>query len=333
MHGTTQHDRIAFSLIEVLVAVLILSLGLLGLGAVFPVVIAQQRAANDATLGVATINSARSYLESRPDVNVMVREGAGARSGYGTWLMDPNWSPAPHLWEPWNNEVDRVTGDMMLAYGPTIYPAQIGIGDRLWPPPDSQFAPPQYVWDIVGRRMAPNELDFDIDKANVGHLQLAIFVRRIDPGIRVPKGKTLLQVITGDGVTVSERRVPVAVDLDGFPTFDGRVDGGRGVYAAPIVLAVTFDPDLRDRITLNDSSNSGLYPLAEQAGQRLIDNLGNIYTVVGVDEDVADTVLIEPSIPLWVGTNHVTITQVLLTPQVPADVAVFDLVVKTPEGL
>jgi hypothetical protein len=216
----------------------------------------------------------------------------------------------------------------MLTYGASIYQTLVSIDDRLWPPPDSQFAPPQYVWDIVGRRMAPNELDFDFDKANTGHLQLAIFVRRIDPGIRVPSGKTLLQVITGDGVNVSERRVPVAVDVDGFPTFDG-----RGVYAAPVTLTVRFDPLLRDRITFNDSSKSDLYPLAEQAGQRLIDNLGNIYTVVGVDDNLADTVLIEPAIPMWVGTNNVTITQVLLTPQVPADVAVFDLVVKTPEGL
>jgi Tfp pilus assembly protein PilV len=54
----------AFSLIEVLISVLVLALGLLGLGAMFPVIIRQQRQATDATLGTMAANAARLELEN-----------------------------------------------------------------------------------------------------------------------------------------------------------------------------------------------------------------------------------------------------------------------------
>src|SRR5688572_3958289 len=54
----------AFTLIEVLIAVLVLALGLLGLGAVFPVAVRAQRISSDDVLGTAAVNSARAYLNS-----------------------------------------------------------------------------------------------------------------------------------------------------------------------------------------------------------------------------------------------------------------------------
>ncbi len=54
----------AFTILEVLMAVLIMAIGLLGLGALLPVVIKQQRAGNDAVTGYAAAQTAREQLES-----------------------------------------------------------------------------------------------------------------------------------------------------------------------------------------------------------------------------------------------------------------------------
>ncbi len=64
----TTPDRIrrAFSLIEILIAVIILGLGLLGLAALFPVVIREQRIGTDNVLGVTVANSARAIVDG-PD--------------------------------------------------------------------------------------------------------------------------------------------------------------------------------------------------------------------------------------------------------------------------
>ncbi len=54
----------AFSLVEILIAILILGLGLLGLGAVFPAVIAQQRGAVEKTQGAAVAASAAATVST-----------------------------------------------------------------------------------------------------------------------------------------------------------------------------------------------------------------------------------------------------------------------------
>ena len=48
----------AFTLVEVLMAVLILAIGLLGLGAVLPMVVRQQRDSADGTFGLIAMRSA-----------------------------------------------------------------------------------------------------------------------------------------------------------------------------------------------------------------------------------------------------------------------------------
>ena len=58
----------AFTLIEVLIAILILALGLLGLGAVFPVVITQQRNANAVVEGESVASMAESIVRSSNEV-------------------------------------------------------------------------------------------------------------------------------------------------------------------------------------------------------------------------------------------------------------------------
>lgn len=55
----------AFTLVEVLIAAIILAIGLVGLAAVFPAVISQQQAANDLTTAVSVSSSADGLLATR----------------------------------------------------------------------------------------------------------------------------------------------------------------------------------------------------------------------------------------------------------------------------
>ena len=64
----TNQTRPGFSLVEVLIAILILGLGMLGLAAVFPVVIAQQREAVDTVRGEAAASTAEAIVRSMNEV-------------------------------------------------------------------------------------------------------------------------------------------------------------------------------------------------------------------------------------------------------------------------
>ncbi|MFN9951596.1 MAG: prepilin-type N-terminal cleavage/methylation domain-containing protein, partial [bacterium] len=68
MTKPASHPR-AFTLIEVLLGVLILGLGLLGLASVFPLVVKQQRAAQDVVRGVAAAGGAEAVLRGHSVLN------------------------------------------------------------------------------------------------------------------------------------------------------------------------------------------------------------------------------------------------------------------------
>jgi prepilin-type N-terminal cleavage/methylation domain-containing protein len=257
-----------FSLVEVLLAVLVLGIGLLGLAAVFPVVISQQRESFDAVSGGTADVAVRSYLESEglaPAWSSILNDpGFGRRNqnpvnpstgqpedSVEAWVenasldWDPDWR-----WQGVSLRTDEQLleqGDLYLNTGPALeWNPSVG-WVRLAPatafddarvvavpvasrvfPSPFSGAQPQFVWDVVPRRTVRNEL------------QLAVFIRRIDTGIVPPQGFTISDVLTGadTGGNFDQRsvRLPVGIDGSGRPTGAGAAVGGAGgaTYSLPV---------------------------------------------------------------------------------------------------
>lgn len=210
--------------------------------------------------------------------------------------------------------------------------------DRVYPTVDSGMSGPQFVWDLGVRRLSPGPSRT---------VQVAAFLRRIDPKTRIAANQSLWQVYMGRGVTAEEEKWPVSIDAAGRPTFDGR-KGSAGLYSRPIAVPVVFSNATidgrqpRDRFQIEATPTqflsvqsgvtidaAGLFAIAAQPGQQLVDNLGNIYTVVGVDDRANTSVVnrwirVTPPVPAGIEptstSDERTIRQVLMTPQVPARV-------------
>ena len=362
---TTLSRHRGFSLIEVLIGVLSLSMGLLGLGAIIPVVVRQQRAASDATLGIAAARDAAKFLVTRPDLD----PAAQTDTGWDIWLGNTNWSPRTgaraYLFENWRTnvspvEMDPLTGDFNLygSLGGSPFQATLKLADRLWPSPSRQTAQilrpdtdpfrPQFVWDFVARRVQTPIAS--VNDPEPQKLQIAIFVRRIDLNIRVPRGThgspaqpiTLLDVLEGATYLPSsaDRRVPVGVNAAGIPQ-----NNGTGVYARPVMVDADFNANARDIIEFPSLTTADdEWALLSRPGQKLVDNLGNVYTVQGLPDEttpippsISTAVVVTPQIPAWVrdqasvGANSPgALRQVVFTPQIPAAVSVFTITRSVP---
>lgn len=387
-------SRSGFTLIEILIAVLVLALGLLGLGAVFPVVVRQQRQSTDTVLGITALRSAEAFLVSQGRGVVRPATPAPMAGDIG-WLNEPSAVRAPWLiskesdmvkasrgwdvlltawkkgattttaggtggepprdrwstsgkWEPLTITPELSKPDVGTVYVKSEKPytsstplvtVQIPMSQRLFPSPDVSTEQPQYVWDFVARR---------VESAGGGaqNVQLALFVRRIDPGIRVPRGRTLTDVLlkrllgtTGPAGNAAAR-VPVGANYDADPNTQVPTLDGTGKYSQIMRADFVFSSTVANRLTLqvgDDASGKAIRRAVRQIGQKLVDNRGNIYTVVKLEDkasasDIYDTVYIDVQVSQAerdqsrkVGADSKPLFNIAFTPQIPAAVNVVNI--------
>lgn len=330
----TARRRGGFSLIEILIAVVVLALGLLGVGAVFPVVIRSQRQSQDVINGQIASRAAVSYVTGRRDLTLSLRNLAYDMNLDGNEDAAPRFAATP--WFVWSEtaanlgSLDPATGIMTLPH-PVSGALFVPITDRMFPAPFTPGIDPQYVWDIALRRKAE------------GGAQAVVFTRRIDAQVSVAQGWTLSHVLVGRGVASGQRRRPVATDPGGQPT-----GNGVGAYSRVRVIELSRwggdDPTESDPalVTFADSNDgdsswatSRAFRRAESVGQQLVDNMGNLYTVVGTragEETASDGRRVEwirlsPELSRSVWRQKVLGAPVLfvMTPQPPASVTIVDI--------
>ena len=298
--------RPAFSLVEVLIAILVLAIGLLGLAAVFPAVIAQQREAADVTSAgtLADQAAARILIDSEA-----LRLADLVRAVPAALRDEPVWS-------------DRWTADNAYAQtGRCTAAGSAGVNlpaaARLIPAPGGRVQP-QYVWDCVALSR-PGE-----------PARCAVFVRRIDTGIRVPRGATLSDGLLGTVPGQTRPALPVSVDADGRPG-----NRGEGFYAVPRIERVRLrtSPDVTGGrispaswLVLGANADLAVTDALSRPGQKVVGEDGIVRTVVGEDDtlDNAPTnevwIKVEPPFPAE-DDDH----RVAFTPQVPVAVTVVTL--------
>ncbi|MFN7560018.1 MAG: prepilin-type N-terminal cleavage/methylation domain-containing protein [bacterium] len=364
---TTRH---AFSLIEVMMAVLILGLGLLGLGAIMPVVVKQQRQGADWVQGTMAAQSAMATVQGNARINAEFwRTWAQTKPTSTTGLTPPernfgNLIPEDSKW--WVVRADALTGSIALGPSRSIedfnnnvfqkQPVQIPLADRVYPTASAGVVKPNFVFDMAVRRLAPRDLNANppVVPEGASKVQVAIFVRRVDPEIRVyvpdlspprylpsnadPDFAYFLALTDISRPTV-ERRWPVSEETGtalGEPTLSGRFENAR--YSQLLGVEVTFTPGTdwpRDRIVLGDPSpNQDSFAAGVvarnviQPGQTLVDNLGNVYRVLGQDDRVSEPLAmrIDPPVPPWVPATAAgqpdSLSQVLVSLQPPVAVLV-----------
>jgi hypothetical protein len=363
-----------FSLVEVLIAIVVLALGLLGVAAVFPAVLSQQRQATDSVMGASAESSVEKILTQNSVYNkpshplYLPSPPFGAldpvyQRGWQLLTANVNWSP-PMLtangvfdgqWggistdmatpglniNPSNGDVRIIgsngagTPDTTGAHEQTFF--DIPAIQRITPTPYSSSAQPLYVWDFVARRIGgglrpavPTNTATLQATLQDDSIQLAVFIRRIDTGVRKPVGRTIADAITGANLdNPTDRRVPVAADPTGHPTFDGLGDINPN-YSLIQAIAYDFRAGDDTRIALDPAQPAVNY--AQQIGQKFVDQFGMVHTVSAIDKDpqtnaVLDLQITPPlpdaSVTLFKANNVPLI--MLFTPQIPASVSIVNI--------
>ncbi len=342
MYASSDRSRSGFSLIEILISVLILALGLLGLGALFPVVLREQRIASENIQGVLVANNTRAML-AQMDLNALLpTSGPPNRDVWSNWRWRQSNGTAeldknPYQYGQWY--VADVDADGAAEFGDrnSTSAIRLPLAVRLHPSDGGDKGRPQFVWDIAVHRVS----DFVAGNSSLTDpLQAVIFVRRIDPRIRVGPGRTLRQVLIGDGISAGERRLPVGRQNGStfLPTLDG-TDGSGGLrYSTPVTADRGTDFDIipgdgKYVVGVDIRQANGKGGLMAQPNQRLVDNLGNVYTVEAIEQDPAtisrSRLRINPPIasPLTEAgpVTRPRVVSFVFTPQVPAAVAVMEV--------
>jgi Tfp pilus assembly protein PilV len=271
-----------------------------------------------------------------------------------TWMVPPLSSAGDGAYVLGAADVQVFSSGAATNYALT--PVRLPLADRLSPLEVSRGASPQFVWDLALRRRAPMHRPINTPPGSSpatpdmfppltpesSEVEATIFVRRLDPRIRPSGNVSLVRALIDPTVGTADRRWPLSVDNNGVPTQDGLYDGA--FYSRPQTALVVYNrvngPDgrpMRDRITLAGAGNPGnidtIFQFMAQPGQKLVDNLGNVHTVLGPDERApqdAYAIRLARSAPESVGFANDTssdqlgrtqpLKQVVFTPQIPAAV-------------
>ena len=318
---------------EILIGITVLALGVLGLAALFPTVLRQQRLAYDQVVGLSAQRSAEALWNAGGPL------AAGSGGALADFLRQPNFSD-DGSWVLPNGEtfpdfrLDLTTGDYTFVTQTPPRTLRVGIGARLDPRPigdvDGARGPqPRYVWDVAIRRVLPTPLSGESPAeraARAREVQVATFVRRIDPGIVLRSGVTLFDALSGR-VSVTPRLVAVAEDGQGRPALNG-----RGEYAQLRTFDIDrVERDAQGRSTLLVPANNAWggvdWTLLRVPGQRLVTPDGTVLTVTGsVETDVGGRRRVVPVVTPPVGDSAANDGfTVIFAPQTPVAVSVTTL--------
>jgi prepilin-type N-terminal cleavage/methylation domain-containing protein len=275
--------RRAFSLIEVLIAILVLGLGLLGLGAVFPAVISEQRRAFDSISGESLAMAVQDQMQSNTEafdfgldqsIAAVPTTPEAAVEKFGIWARDPQWdfwlfgvgdprpqgpdesarptSPTnPAFLTEWMVSGAAALGRQGGVRTTYIRPGYLAGGrwtlNRL--SNNSRFELPvsARVFPAPSSGVTPRLVWDPVFRRTANdEVQVAIFVRRIDDRIRLNPGESLGDAILG--LNRPRALLPLALstaEADGgrLTTDDGSLD--RAV-AYPEILSL---PAYVDRAT------------------------------------------------------------------------------------
>ncbi|GJM18486.1 MAG: hypothetical protein DHS20C14_06990 [Phycisphaeraceae bacterium] len=321
-------DRPAFSLIEVLIAILVLGFGLLGLAAVFPVVVTQQRDAANEMRGPAAAASIKAQVFGPTDfidwekvaAKAATTTGGPVSATSGRWNFDTGFQSG--LAGNQRLIAGNPDGSIVLQTSPT---QTIPVAARLFPSAYGSVSP-QFVWDVALRRTSAN-----------APLEAALFVRRLDSGIRVPDGRTLANVLTGEGLVsggpVPPTAVPVGDTPEGEANDSARRPSGNGtgdysrIRELRAIRPERADPSSDrpfDRFELPNNASKLTEALAGRVGQKLLDDLGIVHTVLRIDSNDSNDrfIVVEPAFP------NDDPRYLIYTPQIPVRVEVIK--VETP---
>lgn len=384
MHSIRSHSaRHAFTLVEVLFGIIILAVGLLGLAAVFPLVVKKQRDAQDTVVGISAAQGAETFLRSQAGYfnaaanDVVGLNAPSGKSGWGalSWslylaarndssstkdgtvrwsrLFDENNGYKTALY---GSKADQLAGSALgsaairgaLYFGSDIgpqYDVVVKPSQRLLPMPGPGIDP-LFVWDVVPMLTAPIDLAGPALSRTTLPLRIAVFVRRIDPGIRLPTDDKTDQPMTLTDAIDSGAVLPIASDSDGLPTLNGKGTYSTFFYPAVQTAYRRFGAQSGpfNVIRFSTSASAAALSSARQVGQQLLDNEGNVYTVVALPDEtgteipysnyLSQCVVIEPGLP----TGYLQSTtskdnasdvrsnrslELLCTPQIPAAVSTF----------